>query len=73
MFSSPISRISLGRMYVTGRKRHVRPHKVYKFLISMTRKIDLAMIGQQGPVALISRQRFSETLKMKDSKFYIGV
>ena len=33
----------LGIMNVTGRRRHVRPFKVYIFSISATRKIDVAM------------------------------
>ena len=34
-------RISFGRMYAAGRRRHVRSYKVYIFLISAKRKIDL--------------------------------
>ena len=36
-------RISLGGVYATGRRRHVRPYKIYIFLISATTTIDLAM------------------------------
>ena len=35
--------LSEGDLYVTGRRRRGRPHKVYIFLISINSRVDIAM------------------------------
>ena len=66
-------RISLGRIYVTGRRRS---NKVYIFLIRTTTKVDLAMsvclaIYTSVRLSKMFGQRFSETIRATDSKFCI--
>ena len=60
-------KISLVRLHVTGRRRHVRPYTIYIFLMSEMRTIDLAMsVRLSVRLSVMSRQRFSDTIRATD-------
>ena len=65
-------RVIKKQLYVTGRRTHVRPYKVYIFVISATRKIDLAIsVRLSVRLSVMSRQHFSDTIRATNSKFWI--